>query len=152
MPHIALGHSFISAMTKLDGVSVRKTAAFLERLVADPSGAVLQAEIIGSSEECGAISLVVSEDLRAIAREDGPQLLLLFVGRYNEAYDWATSNCFGRELPRSGMRIAVDEIPGTPVPGLAAVPVAGAWFSPVANGYELSRALEAAGIDHGLIY
>ena len=151
MTQIAIGHTFMSAMAELDSAGAGDTATFLERLVQDPDSAVFEAWT-GSADEGAAQTLRVTEDLRAVARRDGSILLLLFVGHCNAAYDWATSNCFGNDLPRAGRRLAVGEIPSDAVPGLMAVPLDGAWYCPIVNGYELSRALEAAGIDHGLSY
>jgi hypothetical protein len=148
MTRIAIGHTFMSAMAELDSAAAGDAAAFLERLAQDPDSAVFEAW--ANEPEEGAQTLRVTEDLRAVARRDADILLLLFIGHYNAAYDWATANCVGNELPRAGRRIAVGEIPGATVPGLIAVPQSGAWYCPIANSYDLYRALEAAGINHGL--
>jgi hypothetical protein len=151
MTQIAIGHTFMSAMAKLDSAAAGDTATFLRSLVQDPDSALFEAWA-GRAAEDTAQTLRVTEDLRAVARRDGSMLLLLFIGHCNAAYDWAASNCFGNDLPRAGRRLAVGEIPGADVPGLMALPLDGAWYCPIANSYDLSRALEAAGIDHGLSY
>lgn len=152
MSQIALTHSFVSGLAELDSLAVGQTAAFLERLVVDPQSAILQAEVIGSTDDRSILALFVEDDLRAIAHDDGRILMLMFVGRYNVAYDWAHANCLGTELPRAGRRITAEEIPAAAVPGLPAAQLTDAWYCPLGGSYELSQALEALGVGGGSVY
>jgi hypothetical protein len=152
MSQIVLTHSFVSGIGQLDQRAVHQTASFLERLVIDPQTAVLQAEVIGSTDDRSILALFVEDDLRTIAHDDGRQLMLLFAGRYNVAYEWAYANCLGTELPRAGRRINPDEIPTPAVPGLPSAQFTDAWNCPLNGSYDLTRALEALGIGHSSLY
>jgi hypothetical protein len=146
MTQIAMGHTFVSALTKLDPTAVHQITEFLERLVRDPDSIPAETEVGRDPLQYCAEAFWVSEYLRAIGRRDGDQLLLLYVGACNDAYDWATSRCFARNEPRAGRRIAVGEIPRGTVPGLMGGSLTEAWYCPIADTYQLHQALEIAGV------
>jgi hypothetical protein len=145
MTRIALAHTFVSAIAELDAIAARQTSDFLERLSRDPDS--VSPEATGgrpTGEHCADI-LYIAEDLRAISRRDD-DLLLLYVGRYNDAYDWACRHCTAHGWPLAGREIPVGEIPTTTVPGLAGAASPDAWYCTLSDDYELSQAMEAAGV------
>jgi hypothetical protein len=146
MTRIALAHTFVSAASALDAVAAKQTSDFLERLSRNPDSVAPEADAGRPAGEHSADILYVSEDLRVISRSGDDLLLVLYVGRYNEAYDWACQHCTAPGLPRAGRRIPVGEIPTTTVPGLAGAPSPDAWYCALSDDYDLSQAMEAAGI------
>lgn len=146
MTQIAVGHSFISALAKLDPAAAHQTVAFLERLIREPDSVTAEAEVGRDPLQYCAEAFWVNDYLRAIGRREGNQLLLLYVGLSNAAYDWATSQCFANNQPRAGRRISVGEIPRGIVPGLMGGALTEAWYCPIADTYQLHEALEIAGI------
>jgi hypothetical protein len=142
---IALTHTFVSAMAGLEPAATKRVAAFLDKLLRDPRAASLHAELVHSAPDRDVRSLRVTGELRAIARLVGDELLLLFVGHHDEAYSWAAEHCYGCEPPGGGNRIGVHSVPPA-----AAVPTAPAWMCALENERDLCRALDSAGIDHGL--
>jgi hypothetical protein len=146
MTRIALAHTFVSALTALDAVPAQQVAEFLERLSRNPDAVSPESDAGRPVSEHCADTLYVAEDLRAISRQEDDLLLLLYVGRYNEAYDWACRHCTAQGWPHAGSVIPVGEIPNATVPGLAGSPAPDAWFCVLADDYELSQALESAGV------
>jgi hypothetical protein len=145
MTRIAFAHTFVSAAAALDAVAAKQTVDFLERLSRDPDSASPEADAGRPAGEHSAEILYVSADLRVISRRD-EDLLLLYVGRYNEAYDWACQHCTAPGWPLAGREIPVGEIPSPNVPGLADAPAPDAWYCTLSDDYDLSQAMEAAGM------
>lgn len=146
MTRIALAHTFVSAASALDAVAAKQTSDFLERLSRNPDSVSPEADAGRPAGEHSAEIFYVSEDLRVIARSDDDLLLLLYVGRYNEAYDWACQHCTAPGWPLAGRKIPVGEIPSQTVPGLADAPAPDAWYCALSGDYDLSQAMEAVGI------
>jgi hypothetical protein len=154
MKQLALSHTFIEAMARLEPIGAKRVAAFLDKLLRDPDAISMHAEILHDVPDPSIHSLRISRDLRAVARDLGSELLLLFVGHHDDAYDWARAHCYGCEGPRAGLRISVEEIPHPQAQalGLLGSGPAGAWHCDVGSTAQLCRAFDAAGIDHGLLH
>jgi len=146
MTQIALAQSFVDALARLDSVDTKRTAAFLDKLIEEPDANGLHLETVHGANDRSVRSMRVTVDLRAIAQRLGGQLLLLFVGQHDDAYSWARAHCIGCEsgADRPAIAILADHS--------AAVQPAYAAQCTVQNGRELCRALENAGIDHGLAH
>jgi len=146
MTQIALGHSFVSALAKLDPAAIHQTVGFLERLIREPDSITAETQVGRDPLQYCAEAFRVNDYLRVIGRRDSSEILLLYVGLSNDAYDWATSRCFAHNQPRAGRRISVGEIPRGTVPGLMGGALDEAWYCPIADTYQLHQALETAGI------
>ena len=164
MAQITLAHSFIDALARLDPINAKRTAAFLDKLIEEPEASGLHTEMVHGANDRTVRSMRVTVDLRAIARQLGDQLLLLFVGHHDDAYSWARAHCSGCESTPSqhsvkvlsGARSQVQ--PAYAHSGFSARSGSD-WpaSSPDAsctidNGRELCRVLDAANIDHGLAH
>jgi len=94
MPAIALAQSFVTAMSKLSPADAKRTAAFLDKLVAGAERASFQPEIVHDAGDRTVRTYHVTHDLRAIVQLDGDKTTLLFVGRHDTVYEWVKSHCF----------------------------------------------------------
>jgi len=156
MPQIAIADSFLDAMKSLDPVDTRRAAAFLDKLVRAPAASSLRPEIVHDAADRAVRSFKVTRDMRAIARIDGGQVLLLFVARHDRAYAWARGHCVNCH-PVTGELLVVrasdaeerelcDEDRAVDA-AVAGRPLA---FQLCSNGGGLCRILTAEGIEHGL--
>jgi len=74
------------------GSHADRVFSFLDRLLADPSRDGAHLERIEHAADAKLCSVRVSAELRAIGLEDGPQLVLLYVGHHDDAYRWARTH------------------------------------------------------------
>ena len=151
MAEIAITGSFTDALGQLQPADTRQVAAFVARLLRGAEAVSLDAEILQDGGTRSIRSLRIGQGLRAIARYMGDQIMLVFVGPYDEAFDWARANCFGGDTRYVGIRITIDQIPRPTSLGLASMSIQGPWHCTIYDPHHLSRALEAAGISHGLV-
>jgi hypothetical protein len=160
---IALAHSFIESLARLEPIATKRTAAFLDKLLRDPAYRGLHAEMVQGAHDRNVRSLRVTDDLRAIARISSGSMLLLFVAHHDDAYAWAREHC--SSCSADGRAIAVlppELVPASQPAPLAAAPAfvtpgnsetpdpAYGWFCTIENGHQLCRTLDDAGIAHGL--
>jgi hypothetical protein len=110
--NIVIDRRFFAAGRGL-GSHADRVFAFLERLVVDPTREGTNLERIEHSADSKLCSLRVSSELRAIALERGPDLVLLYVGHHDDAYRWARTH---RTTHISG-GLGVVEIPELEVEG-----------------------------------
>ena len=169
MAQIALARSFVEALADLEPVNVKRTAAFLDKLLEEPQAAGLHSEMVHGAKDRSIRSLRVTVDLRAIAQRLGSELLLLFVGQHDEAYSWARAHCTGCDQTSARSSISVrDDVRSPLEPAYATVgarefndgtgassraaTAAVNWACTVEDGQQLCRVLEEAGIEHGLAH
>jgi hypothetical protein len=112
---VVIDRRFFAAARGL-GSHADRAFAFLERLVADPAREGANIERIEHSADSKLVSLRVSDELRAIGLESGPELVLLFVGHHDDAYRWARTH---RTL-HGANGLSVVQIPEEGVEGFAA--------------------------------
>lgn len=93
MQQIALADSFVDALAHLDSGDIKRAAAFIDKLIAEPTRASFNFEMVHDAQDRAIRSARVTQDLRAIAHVDAKLLLLLFVGRHDLAYEWARTRC-----------------------------------------------------------
>jgi hypothetical protein len=105
---VVVDRRFFAAGAAL-GARADHVLAFVDRLIADASRGGVNLERIERSADAKLCSLRVDNDLRAIALESGPQLVLLYVGHHDEAYRWARTH---RTL-RGAHGLSVVQIPET---------------------------------------
>jgi len=113
--NIVIDRRFFAAGHAL-GAHADRAFAFLERLVADPTREGTKFERIERTADAKLCSLRVSDDLRAIALEQGPDLVLLYVAHHDEAYRWARTH----RTARVSDVLSVVEIPEVGLEGLGA--------------------------------
>jgi len=94
MPAIALAQTFVTAMSRLSPADAKRTAAFLDKLVAGAERTSFQPEIVHDADDRSVRTYRVTHDLRAIVQLDGDKTTLLFVGRHDIVYEWVKSHCF----------------------------------------------------------
>jgi len=159
VPQILLSDSFLDALADLDATDVKRAAAFLDKFVRAPATASLRPEIVHDAADRSVRSFKVTHDLRAIARIDGEQVLMLYVARHDRTYEWARTHCVNCH-PVTGELLVVKTARGGE-PELCAEEGAKASDSSVAAGDALStqacstsqtlrRILDERGIRHGL--
>ncbi len=93
MARIEISDNFVEAAAALDPRDVKRTAAFLDKLIHEPDASGLHAEIVRDAHDRSMRSMRVTKDIRAIARIDGDHVLLLYVGQHDDAYRWARDHC-----------------------------------------------------------
>lgn len=93
MPRIAIADSFLDALSDLDPSDIKRTAAFLDKLVHAPAATSLRPEIVHDAADRAVRSFKVTHDLRAIARIEGPEVTLVYVARHDRAYVWVRNAC-----------------------------------------------------------
>lgn len=86
---ISMAPMFVDALARLDAGSVKRAAGFLDKLVSEPERTGFNLEALHDARDEKVRSVRVSHDLRAILREDGDDVLLLYVGHHDDAYAWA---------------------------------------------------------------
>lgn len=120
--NIVIDRRFFAAGRTL-GAHADRVFAFLERLVADPAREGTNLERIEHAADAKLCSLRVSSELRAIALERGPDLVLLYVGHHDDAYRWArthrTAHAAGGlsvvEIPEGGIEGSAAGVSGEPI-------------------------------------
>ncbi|TLM92033.1 MAG: DNA helicase, partial [Actinobacteria bacterium] len=93
MHTVSIADSFIDSLARLDPSDVKRAAAFVDKLVRDPSAPGMQPEIVHDAADRTIRSFRVTHDLRSIVHVDGERLLLLYVARHDVAYAWARDRC-----------------------------------------------------------
>jgi hypothetical protein len=145
---IAITRTFTEALGDLGAPNVRQAIYFVSDLLRDDGSASSETELMRDDDDRSVQVLRVGEELRAIARTDSDEMLLLYLGRSDDAYGWARSNCFDCLSPNVGLRVAPDEIPGRPVIGLPAMRLEGPWYCVLSGIRDLYAVLDAADISH----
>lgn len=112
--NVVIDRRFFAAGRTL-GAHADRVFAFLERLVGDPAREGTNLERIEHAADVKLCSLRVSSELRAIALERGPDLVLLYVGHHDDAYRWARTH----RTAHSAEGLTVIEIPEGEVEGSA---------------------------------
>jgi hypothetical protein len=115
--NVVIDRRFFAAAREL-GSHADRAFAFLERLVADPVREGTNLERIERAADVKLVSLRVSDDLRAIGLENGPDLVLLHVGHHDDAYRWARTHRTVRDA--GGLKVV--EIPEGEVEGAVVPP------------------------------
>jgi hypothetical protein len=121
--NVSMANSFLSSLAGLDSTSAKRTAAFLDKLVRDPGSGSIHTEIVNDARDRTIRSLRVTGDLRAIAHVDGDELLLLHVGKHDEAYAWARDRCVECHPVTGELQIVA--VPDAAASRLAALAAAG---------------------------
>ena len=164
MVQIALAHSFIDALARLEPINAKRTAAFLDKLLEEPEAAGLHTEMVHGASDRSIRSLRVTVDLRAIAQRLGDQLVLLFVGHHDDAYSWARTHFSGcpPDAAKPSLVVLSDmsspaQIAKAGTKSFASGTATSATPAPnqmctIENSGELCRVLDDAGIDHGLVH
>ena len=91
--HLSIADTYLHALALLSPGDVKRTAAFLDKLVHSADAAGMRPEIVHDAGDHAIRSFKVTHDLRSIARVDGDRLLLLWVARHDRAYEWARDHC-----------------------------------------------------------
>ena len=90
-PSIAMSSDFLEAFAKLPKAQQKGVRSLIARFNADSTAAGLNYERIQSARDSGMRSLRVDRDYRVIVfkPEQGNVHILLWVGKHDEAYEWA---------------------------------------------------------------
>jgi len=85
--------SFIEALTGLAASDGKRVALFLDKLLHAPDAAGIRPEIVHEAGDRTVRSFKVTHDLRAIGHIEGDEVVLIYVGRHDDAYAWASKRC-----------------------------------------------------------
>jgi hypothetical protein len=146
MTQLAMSNSFAAAISGIGTSNKSDLANLLERLLLGESEADIATPLITDERGCSVDQIRVNNEICAIARRDGDDVLLLHTGTYDDSYNWVHTNCVGCDKPYKGQWIPINEIPGEAVIGLVPTGPAGAWYCTIANSWQLGCALDAAGL------
>jgi hypothetical protein len=131
---IAISHSFLEAVLDLSPADTRRAAAFLDKLLHSTASAGLRPERVHDATDPSIRSYKVTRDLRAIGRTDGDLITVLYVAQHDEAYRWARDRCSDCPPTVRDIDVVEDQSPRV-----------------CSDSKELCSALEAAGLEHGLL-
>jgi hypothetical protein len=145
MPALTLTDTFLHSLAALDASDAKRAAAFLDKLVREPSAAGLNLEIVHDAGDRSIRSLRVTQDLRAIVHVDGNRLSLLHIARHDKAYAWAAAHCVQCHPDTRELRV----VPSPAVEQVAQEP-AGAAVCTIGDRDALCAQLDARGIPHEL--
>lgn len=106
---IALADGFIHALARLAPADVKRTAAFLDKLVHQMDAAGLRPERVHEADDPRVHSFRVTHDLRAIAHVERDDLVLLWVDRHDRAYVWAREHCMDCDAREGVVRVVTPE-------------------------------------------
>jgi len=144
---IAITEDFVSSLATLDGADAKRVAAFLDRVVREPTDARVESEIVHDAGDRAVRSMRVTRDLRAIVCLEQDRVVLLFVAHHDAAYAWARQHCVRcRPLDGALEVVAVEEAGVHPAP---AAPT-GRVECIVDESGSLCEVLDARGIPHEL--
>ncbi len=111
-PCVTVADSFLEAARSLDHEDAKRVAAFVGKLLAEPTAAGLRPEIVRDAHDRSVRSYRVSRELRAVGRVDGADTTFLYVGPHEKAYAWARSHCIDCHLDGHSVRLAGSDEPG----------------------------------------
>jgi len=90
---ISMTDSFVEALAALSPGDGKRAAAFLDKLLHAPDSASLRPEIVHDAGDRAIRSFKVTHDLRAIGHVEGDEVVLMYVSRHDDAYEWAKNRC-----------------------------------------------------------
>ena len=90
---IAISLSFLDAYTVIPTIKKRKVKDFISRFRADPTSSGINYEGIHNASDSNMKSVRIDKDYRGIVYkpQSEPVYLLLWVGKHDDAYRWATT-------------------------------------------------------------
>jgi len=100
--------SFIEALTELSPGDGKRVAAFLDKLLHASDAVGLRPEIVHDAGDRTIRSLKVTRDLRAIGHIEGDEIVLLYVGQHDAAYEWARNRCIECHLVTGELQVVED--------------------------------------------
>lgn len=104
MPAI-VSDSFIQAAQRLDPASTKAIWGFLAKFNENPAHPGASLERVQQAKSKDVWSARIGRDLRAIIHQDGDAWMLLYAGRHDDAYDWASSRRIERHILTGAFQI-----------------------------------------------
>ena len=138
---VTITDSFLDSVSDLHTNDVRRVGAFIAKLLAEASPMGLRPKPVHEAGDRTVRSYRVTNDLRAIARIEGQDVVLLYVGQHKRAYAWAARHCIQCEDPRHRIQLSDRE-------GIEPERLLDGWEC--VDGDDLCRLFEARGLAHGL--
>lgn len=103
---VSIQPTFIEAAQKLGSGGATRAWSFIKRFTENPASPGLSLERVTGAES-GIWSARVSQDLRAIVYQDGPDYLLLWVDHHKPAYAWACRRRIARHPNTNVLQVLV---------------------------------------------
>ncbi len=93
---LPISTSFQSAQARLNNEERGRVFTFIMKFDEDPSHPSISLERVQQAKSPNLWSGRVSKELRAILQKDGDTWVAVYVGRHDEAYDWASKYIVGK--------------------------------------------------------
>jgi len=100
--------SFVEALAALSPSDGKRAASFLDKLLHSPDASGMRPEIVHDAGDRAIRSLKVSHDLRAIAHIEDGNVVLIYVSRHDQAYEWAKNRCIECHPVTGELQIVAD--------------------------------------------
>ncbi|MGH9766087.1 MAG: 3'-5' exonuclease [Blastocatellia bacterium] len=99
---LPISTSFQAAQSKLNNEERGRVFTFIMKFDEDPSHPSISFERVQQAKSPNLWSGRVSKELRAILQKDGETWIAVYVGRHDEAYEWASKHIVGKH-PLTGI-------------------------------------------------
>jgi len=117
---VLIAETWITSATRLTGADAKRVWEFCKKIYDNPAHPGLSLERATDAKDKHMWSGRITQDLRAIFHHDGDVRTLLYVGRHDDAYAWASTHSVKRNVATGALQIVTS--PETVAPAMPARP------------------------------